>query len=69
MNKTGCFYIGKPDYYQGVAMADDLIIFLCYGLYKEIRLNYLYNNLHSRISTPIMANYAELLVKFFQKCR
>ena len=25
MNKTGCFYIGKPDYYRGVAMADDLI--------------------------------------------
>lgn len=25
MDKTGCFYIGKPDYYQGVAMADDLI--------------------------------------------
>lgn len=25
MDKTGCFYIGKPDYYRGVAMADDLI--------------------------------------------
>lgn len=25
MDKTGCFYIGKPDYYQGVAMADDLV--------------------------------------------
>lgn len=25
MNKTGCFYIGKPEHYRGVAMADDLI--------------------------------------------